>query len=306
MNQDFKAKDLKAELEQSLGFGLRTFERLPGRANSLNFAAQPDSGERFVVKCAPRERTAEFRRLVVHLDELDGTVAVRHVHRRALAVFSHYNIVCLSWCKGVRLSPDRLSRDGMRHFLDEYLRFSESLQRTSAILPPMDPRENMRHVQDWFHGPLADRFKAEIRDLMDPDDLTYRPSALKVIHGDFHHGNFLFADGRLSGIFDLEEFRYGYPAEDIVRYFVCASEHLRWFEVLRRRRIREAFAETVRYLPYPRHEWMVAINGLHLRMLESRAERGYGPLGTIDLRRKSRLYAAFRRIVEEHAPGGRR
>lgn len=304
MRQDFRTDELREAIERSCGIGPIGLARLPGRANSLNFVARPASGDKFVVKCSPKDHFEGFQRLLAHLDELEGSKAVRRVHRCAVEKFAHYNVVCLSWCEGERLFPDFLSRDELHLFLDDYLRFSHALQKATHVMPPMDPRGNMRHVQEWFHGPLADRFKAEIAALMRPVDIVYRADRLRVIHGDFHHGNFLFKDGRLAGVFDLEEFRYGYPADDIVRYFVCAAEHLRWFELARRTKVTAAFAEAVRYLPYGRHEWMVAINGLHLRMLESRAERGYGPLGTFDLRRKSRLYSALREVVEACAPGG--
>jgi len=303
MDQDFKTEELKQALEQTLGFGLRDLTRLPGHANSLNFIAQPAEGERFVVKCSPWPGLGGPLRLAAHLKELDGSRAIRRVYPQAAVKFSHYAMFCLSLCEGERKMPDELSMDELHEFLREYLSFSNALQKTSRILPAMEPRLNMQHVQEMLHGPLADRLKAETARKMAPEDLVYRQAAIKVIHGDFHHGNFLFKEGRLSGIFDLEEFRFGYPAEDIVRYFVCAFEHLRWYASARKRAIVRAFEEAVRFLPYPRHEWMLAIDGLQLRMMESKAERGYGPFGTLDLRRKGRLYDALRQIVQRQGRG---
>jgi len=303
MKQDFKTEELKTAIEDSVGFRLEDLARLPGRANSFNFIARSASGERFVVKCMPWPAKGGAIRLAAHLKELEGSKAVRRVHPQAMERFSHYAVFCLSLCEGRRMMPDELSADELRTFLRDYLDFSEALQKTSLTLPAMEPQSNMRNVQAMFHGPLASRLKAEVARFMAAEDLTYRSDATRVIHGDFHHGNFLFKDGALSGIFDLEEFRFGYPAEDIVRYFVCAHEHLHWCDGARRCAIVRAFDEAVRFLPYSRHEWLLAIHGLQLRMMESKAERGYGPFGTLDLRRKGRLYDALREIVKRQARG---
>ena len=118
------------------------------------------------------------------------------------------------------------------------------------------------------------------------------------MHGDFHHGNFLFVDGTVNGFFDLEEFCEGYPTDDIVRYFVCAAEHLKGFGVLRLGRILERFAAAVRHMPYSREEWEVAINCLFLRKIYMKVKDG--PVGfsrALNLLFRARLYRRMKGIV---------
>ena len=128
-------------------------------------------------------------------------------------------------------------------------------------------------------------------------EVAYVPERLKVIHGDFHHGNFLFVDGQLNGFFDLEEFCEGYPADDIARYFVCAAEHLRWYEWRRCGRIVRQFSKAVRYLAYPCEDWLVAINGLLVRKVFMKTQDGIGPVRAVNLLFRARLYRRLREVV---------
>ena len=130
------------------------------------------------------------------------------------------------------------------------------------------------------------------------DGVTYRKELLKTVHGDFHHGNFLFVDGKVNGFFDLEEFCEGYPTDDIVRYFVCAAEHLKGFGVFRLGRILERFAAAVRHMPYSREEWEVAINCLLLRKIYMKVkDEPVGFARAANLLFRARLYRRMKGIV---------
>jgi len=294
---DFPAA-LKEALERSLGFALKPLERLDGNI-ALNFkASRVSDGFTFAVKCSPPERREAFARLLTHLEELEGTKAVSRIFSEGLSKFRDYDVVCLSWCAGERLFPDRLTETEMAAFADDYLAFSAALQKTSMILLA-DP------VLDWRAQVLArcsGFWSRGIRRLLEREltveGLTYDPKLMKTVHGDLHHGNFLFSNGCVTGYFDLEDLCRGYPSDDIVRYFVCASEHLRWHEQHRRRRILELFAIVVKRMPYSAHEWNVALNALLMRKVFAKSERG--PLGlvqTMNLVFRARFYAALRKIA---------
>lgn len=302
MRQDFETADLKAELERSLGVRLRTLERLDG-ASALNFKAVREAdGLAFAVKCSPASRQVMFDHLVRHLEETKGTKAVRRLFAKECPVtFRDYNVICLSWCDGERRFPDQLTRAEFEDFLGEYLKFSAAMQMATLIAPP-DP------IEKWRAGALAacrGVFGRPLRNLIERelpvDEVRYRPERLGVIHGDFHHGNFLFVDGRLNGFFDLEEFCGGYPADDIVRYFVCAAEHLRWYEQGRKRQLQQRFAEAVARLPYPAEDWLTAIDGLLARKLYMKTEgRRIGVAQVANLLFRARFYLALKRIVRSN------
>lgn len=259
--QTFSTEELKAELERSLGFVFRSLDRLGG-ACALNFkAVRASDGLTFLVKCSPFARQKSFDGLVDHLRVLVGAKSVcRLFERECPPTFRGCNVICLSWCAGESVSPDKLSASELDGFLEDYLAFSEMSQKVNVVLPARPIRqwrEDALGKCSGIGGWLLRRLLLE----MEPDACDYDPERLRVIHGDFHHGNFCFVGGKVSGFFDLEEFRQGYPADDLIRYFTCAAEHLRWYEQFRKGRIIRRFAQVVRRLPWTQREWMTAVNG---------------------------------------------
>lgn len=303
MKQDFETTDLKAELERSLGFALRSLMRLDG-ASALNFKAVRDSdGLPFAVKCSPKSRQVMFDHLVRHLEETKGTKAVlRLFEKECLPTFRGYNVICLSWCRGVRLFPDQLTADQFVCFLDEYRAFSAAMQKSTLVVPA-DP------IADWRAGALAACrgwrgrcLRRFIERELPKEEVAYRADRMGVIHGDFHHGNFLFVNGMVSGFFDLEEFCGGYPADDIVRYIVCAAEHLKWYEQGRRKVLLKRFAEAVAHLPYPPDEWLTAVDGLLVRKIFKKVgERGASLFQTANLLFRAQFYRALKRIAASNS-----
>lgn len=304
MKQDFETAELKRALECGLGFGLSSLRRLDG-ASALNFRAVRESdGLVFAVKCLPESRRRMFEHLIRHLDEVQGTKAVSRIFAQECPErFEGYSVICLTWCKGVRLFPDELTTDQLRDFLDDYLTFSTALQGASLILPA-DPTSDWRLAVLGCCRGLSGRVLRRLVERELPlDELTYNPERLRVIHGDFHHGNFLFLDGRLSGIFDLEEFCGGYPADDIVRWFVCAAEHLKWYEQGRKRAILARFAEAIRFLPYPPDEWLAAVDGLLMRKIYKKVvNRGPSIWQVANLFYRARFYHALKRTIRQIGP----
>ena len=307
MKQDFRTEELQAALEGALGFRISSMTRLDGGC-ALNFrAVRAGDGYAFSVKCSPPERQELFEHLVRHLADLKGTKAVRRVFEESCPpTFRGYNVLCLDWCRGERRFPDTLSDSELRDFLDDYLAFSDAMQRTSrtmARLPFAKMREDVLGHCRGLGGWLLRRLVGE---LVPAKDVEYDIARVRLIHGDFHHGNFLFADGRVTGYFDLEEFRKGYPAEDIVRYFVCAAEHLRWYDARRRRRIMAQFGAAVRRLPYPPGDWRLAVSGFLLQKVYKNAgARPPGLFRALNLCFRARLYRRLLRIVGEALGDGR-
>ena len=301
MKQDFETGELKAELERAFGFRLKELVRLDG-ASALNFRAERESdGLVFAVKCSPKFRQVMFDHLVAHLRETEGTKAVRRLFAAECpATFRGYNLICLSWCAGERRFPDQLTEPQLIAFLDDYLAFSAALQKATGI-QPHDPMLAWREAARANCRGIAGRGLRKLFERELPaEGVTYRRELLKTVHGDFHHGNFLFVDGKVNGFFDLEEFCEGYPTDDIVRYFVCAAEHLRGFGAFRLGRILRRFAAAVRHLPYSREEWEVAINCLLLRKIYMKTKDG--PVGfarTVNLLFRARLYRRMKEIVRK-------
>lgn len=297
--QNFSEGLLKAHLESALGFGLSSLKRLPGYANSLNFKAVRESdGLVFAVKCSDPADVVRRERLVTHLDELRGTKAVQRLFPEVKSEFNGFSLLFLSWCPGERVFADRLSEEELCAFLDDYLEFSAALQKTSRHRPAEDPADRFERVMAGLRGfgtASIRRFLEEQRDL---GNIAYRSEKLRIIHNDFHHGNFLFVDHRVAGYFDFEEFRPGYPAEDLVRYVTVCSEHLHFHELYRLKRLLAAFRLLVRRAPYGKDEWHVAVNAMLLYRTEKYIRRGLGLLQVIRLNLRFRFYRAMSSIID--------
>lgn len=290
---------MKREIEKALGFNLSSLVRLKG-GSSVNYRAErATDGFRFIVKLTPRPDDGRLARLRAHLDEMKGTKAVQRIFPEAQPLVGDYDLTCLALCPGVRKLPDQLTADELRALAEDYQAFSQMLQRASLIRPPFDYVEMYARVRRQINGPLAARILRMLERHLSGTELCLGPSRIRVIHGDFHQDNFFFDRGRIGGIFDLEEFHFGYPTEDLARYFICAAEHLRFFERFRVRRLLANFRAILGHFPYSRDEWMTAIGQLELRKAEGRADRKLGFFKSIDLLWRLSFYERLRDIVRE-------
>lgn len=222
--QTFSDGELMRAFEDA-GIGLASLERLTRGACAVNFkAVRRSDGMKFVIRCCPPRMSRDLvGRLISTLERLKGTKAAQLVLPEAPAGLNEYRIVCLSWCDGEPVFPDRLSDGEFRTFLDDYLEFSKALGGR--------------------------------------------------IHGDFQPYNVHFANGRISGIFDLDEVCDGVPAQDVIRYFSCAYWHLKFVQFVRRRRTLVRFADAVRYLPWSPDEWQEGLRALRERYTAYKSSR---------------------------------
>lgn len=300
MTESGFAQDLKTALEKAVGFELLPLKRLDGTL-TLNFkAVRASDGFAFAVKCSPPERHGSFESLARNFEALDGAKTARRIFPEALRKFGDYDVLCLSWCEGVRLFPDRLTDAQMESLVDDYLDFSAALQHARPSCPPDDCAAARRKALAGCRS----RWSAGIRRMLECEltesAVTLRPGLTRLIHGDLHHGNFLFRDGRVSGFFDFENITRGYPAEDMIRYFVCASEHLRWYEQHRKRRILRLFRIVVRRMPYGLAEWNAALDRLLVSKIARKvSDSGLGLLMSANLLFRARYYRAMKRIAAE-------
>jgi len=298
--QNFSGELLKAHLEKTLGFGLSSLVRLPGNANSLNFkAVRASDGLVFAVKCSDPADTLRRERLVTHLDELKGTKAVQRLFPDVQTEFCGFSLLFLSWCPGERVFADRHSPEELDLFLDDYLGFSAALQKTSNHRPREDPADRYARVMARLNGFGTAGIRAFLEEQNRLGNIAYRPGKLRIIHNDFHHGNFLFVDNRVAGYFDFEEFRKGYPAEDLVRYITVCAEHLHFHELHRLGGLVSAFRHLVRRAPYGKDEWHVAVNAMLLYRTEKYIRRGLGLAQVARLNLRFRFYRALSRVVDE-------
>jgi len=286
----------REELERSLGFALSEFRRLPG-GSSPNFkAVRASDGLPFLAKFLPGFRSRAYRAVVSHADELAGEKIAHRLFAYAPEKVGDISFACFEWCEGRHVLPDELSEDGLKAFLREYLGFSEALQKVS-VFEPEDPfmkwRSRILAIERRCVAPIRRFVEREIPE----SAVARRPGLSKKVYGDFHHGNVLFRDGKVYRYLDLESIGIGYPADDIVRYFACAMEHLPFGGFYRKRRMLDAFARAVKFLPYSLHEWEAAINAAILRKFDGRSADEFNVFVVANLLYRAKFYLNLKSVA---------
>ena len=200
--------------------------------------------------------------------------------------------------------PDALSPEEERALVRSYGELSAAMQCSSAVLPDRDSVAIRRETMPLLAGVACRPLRRFVEREIPESALSYDRSRLRVIHGDFHHGNIHFRDGRVTGIFDFESFRLGYAAEDWLRYVVCGAEHLHWFDMAGRRRLLALFG---RLLPLARaDEWRSAAGALLIRKIWRRFSLHRGPRAWFVLNMMFRLgfYRRLFSMIDEAGKGG--
>ncbi len=288
---------LKRFLEEKLG-GFSAFDMVMECSRPENFRVVTEKGERFLVKCVPpgTPGSDKFReRFLPNLRDLTSFPEAVHLVGGPWE-FDGHTVVVLSWCPGGRVMPDRVAEPQRRELIQAYGRFSEAMQRTRAVLPARDCVAERRRSLMILDG-MDCRFLHDfIQNEVPEASLVYDPRRLKVIHGDFHHGNFHFDGDRIPGFMDFEEFRRGYATDDWIRYLMCGAEHLRWFDVAGRRRILDFLSQL---LPLaPADEWRLAVNAFLIRKIYRRFTKRRPTLTKLWWAQKIRFRLGFYRALQ--------
>ena len=304
MKRDFGDAVLLRAVEEGYGVSVRTLEAIDGHAHSFNFRAVAADGEVFEVKCFPAAHEKMFRSLLAHTAPSDNLLAATRLFGGKVLGFDGWKVIALRWVAGSERGPDELSDGELDAFLSAYAEFLSRLSDDGAILPTRDGLALKRTLLERLRGGNAPGIVRELNKMPD-DTLTLAPECRRIIHGDLHSGNFRFKDGHVSGFFDLEELRFGTPAEDLVRYVVCHEEHRRWYDLRGRRRLLAAFRRILLRTSYSRAEWIFAINGYLLRKLAKKVKSNHLPVWRqINLCARFGFYRALRNAVESEVASG--
>ena len=306
MNRDFEIAALAEAMERGWGVKARSVVQLGGHAHSINFRVDADDVGTFAAKCLPAAKSASLTRLLAHTESARSHLSTTRLFGGRTLDFGGWKVLALKWIGGERRYPDELSDDEMDAFLSAHSEFLSGLVDDGEVLPIRDGLALKRGLLERLKGGNAPGIVRELK-LMDDKALTLPPEKTRIIHGDLHWENFRFSDGAVSGFLDVEELRFGTPAEDFVRYVVCRAEHLRWHDFGGARRLLKAFAELVRRADsLSRGEWLFAIDGYLLRKLDKKISSRRVPLSVrLNLAFRFGFYRRLREVVYALKPAGR-
>ena len=305
MTRDFDMDALVSAIERVWDVKVVSASQLAGHAHSINFRVETADGA-FVAKCVPASHEKAIRRLLAHAAQVKVSGAPLVLFDGVPLDFAGWKVLALRWIAGSRRFPDELTEEEAANFLSAHAALVDGLSDDGEVLPMRDALALKRGLLSRLGRGGPARIVRELR-LMDDASLTLPEDETRVIHGDLHHENFRFADGKVSGFLDVEELRFGTPAEDLVRYVVCRTEHLRWYELGVARRLLRVFREFVRRTPYSRRAWLFAIGGYLLRKLDKKigADGRISALETLNLAFRFRFYRQMREIVCAERPAVR-
>ncbi len=256
---------LRVFLEERLGCVLSAFDWIATAARSNNFFTQTTTGERFVVKCvlATDAQMTRFRDYCLpHMESLRTVPEAVHLVHGPWQ-WDGKLVFTMTFADGRQVRPDRLTRVQEENLIETYGSFSKAIQSARVVLPALDGAALRENALRLLEHPACRKVREFVQTEIPPEALAYDAARGRVIHGDFHYRNFHFDGDRVSGIFDLESFRWGYPAEDWIRYLIAGVEHVNLFNLFGGRR-RMMFFEKLLPL-YPMDEWRRAID---LQLLE--------------------------------------
>lgn len=298
LSADFTPGELAAAIASGYGAPVAGVVPLAGNAHSVNFKILRKDGSPFVAKLVPDRRLASLSRLLAHLASVRSERTVKFLFGGRILEFGNWRILALEWIGGEVLTPDRLDEARVGEFLDSYRAFAAGLSDDGAILPPRDGLAVKKALEPELERLGLRSWLREIR-LMDDGCLSPSSIPLSIIHGDLHHKNIRFpGPGGAGGAMDIEELRFGTPAEDIVRYILCAAERRRLRLVLSARPILRTFSSFVRRAGLSRNEWLFAIDGYLLRKMSKRLKEGRtSTLARLEMGLAFRFYHRMRETV---------
>lgn len=190
--------------------------------------------------------------------------------------FGDYAVLCLEWKESVRVNAEDMTDGQFSGFLDGCLALSKVLGDYCGTVTPLvdedSPRGQYERLQRYA---LRHRFAGRlIRALLEiPEaERLYGDCSLVTIHGDLQPKNYGFDGDRLAAVYDTDDLTQGLACEDACYAF---TERARRAELSAsaRQRLTELFLRFVKASPWPKDEWLIAVNHARLRIGARRLEK---------------------------------
>ena len=259
-------------------------------------ATAPD-GRAVFVKVAPRDRIERTKAFLAVADDCPTLPKLVPLDIPELAGRDY---ICLEWMDAERVNAEDMTDAQADGLLAGYLELSSVMVRaTGGMIMPPPPEETCERLYDDVAGyarrhPLVGRLIAPLVEIPEPER-TYCGRATVTIHGDLQPKNYGFRGDRLAAVFDIDGLTKGLACEDLAYAFTerCRRAEL---SAAKRRRLADLFLRVVRASPWPKGDWLFAVNRDRLRIAARRvASHPRSPLTAFDIARRDR---PLRRLAE--------
>lgn len=189
--------------------------------------------------------------------------------------FEGLSVLVLEWKEATQVDAEDMTDAQLAGFLDGCRQLAKILSNYRGSVAPPDEAESPRSQYeqlgrfDLCH-PLVGRLLKPLLTIPEAER-SYGGRPLVTIHGDLQPKNYGFDGDRLAAVYDTDDLTKGLACEDAAYAF---TERARRAELstAKRRRLTELFLRMVKASPWPKDEWLIAVNHARLRIAARRLE----------------------------------
>lgn len=264
------------------------------------YMARPLGGETFFVKLTeaePAERTLSFLR------EAQSPLLPRALIDKS-PLFNRYSVLCLEWRPSTRVNAEEMNDAQAASFLAGCVDFSKTLNEFTGAVRPLEEGDSPRGEYNELvcyslRHPLFAKLLKPLLSLP-KEERDFSGHRLVTIHGDLQPRNYGFTGDRFSVIYDTDDLTEGLACEDATYAF---TERLRKSSLssAARKRLISRFLEMVSASPWPKEEWLLAVNHARLTIAARRlAKRPNSLFIAFDIRRRDKPLRALADALRSH------
>lgn len=217
--------------------------------------------------------------------------------------FNGLAVICLEWKEAVRVNAEDMTEGQFDSFLSSCRRLSEVLTAYRGDVSPLKEEDSPRGQYDTLQRyalrhPLAGRLLKPLLSVPEAER-AYGDRPLVAIHGDLQPKNYGFDGDRLAAVYDTDDLTVGLACEDAAYAFTERGRR-RELSQSARQRLMALFQRFVEQSPWPKDEWLVAVNHARLRIAARRLEKHPdSAFVAFDIACRDKPLRAFARVLKE-------
>ena len=187
-----------------------------------------------------------------------------------------FAVLCLEWKDAARVDAENMTEGQLGSFAEGCRMLSDVLSRYAGPVAPIvaedSPEGEYGILQRYAERhPVTGRLLKPLLSVPEAER-SYGNHPLVTVHGDLQPKNYGFDGDRFAAVYDTDDLTKGLACEDAAYAF---TERARRSELsaAERRRLTDLFLHLVALLPWPKDEWLIAVNHSRLRIAARRLEK---------------------------------
>ena len=215
--------------------------------------------------------------------------------------FGEWAVLCLEWRDSARVNAEDMTEGQLGSFIAGCRDLSAALVHYRGPITPLAEAPDGQYASLRRYAdrhPVMARFVSPLLDIPE-SERAYGDRELAIIHGDLQPKNYGFDGDRFSAVYDTDDLTEGLACEDACYAF---TERARRSELsaAARQRLTDLFLRLVALSPWPKDEWLIAVNHARLRIAARRLEkRPDSAFIALDIARRDKPLRALAEALKE-------